>query len=94
MIAEIVPKTVLPAYSNGGASEHWKRCPVIARVPVGANLNSRGIRLCQSVACSYACATSKPRSSAKGAPDTCKLIGKPERLNAHGIEIAGRPIYS
>ena len=50
-----------------------------------------GRRVCQPVACSYARATLSTVASANGAPAICSPIGRPEEVNPHGIEMAGRP---
>ena len=52
---------------------------------------SGGVRLCQSVAFSYALAKASTRLSEKCGPAIVSPIGNPVLLKPHGTEMAGRP---
>src|SRR5207249_516299 len=43
-----------------------------------------GLRVCQSVACSYAWPTTSTVDSSKGRPAICRPIGRPSRLKPQG----------
>ena len=42
-------------------------------------------------ACSYAWATRKSSGSENGRPTICKPTGRPDSVNPHGTDMAGRP---
>jgi DNA-binding beta-propeller fold protein YncE len=53
-----------------------------------------GLRRCHAVACSYALASAKTVTSANGAPQICRPIGRPAPVNPQGTVIAGSPKIS
>src|SRR5690348_11493310 len=50
-----------------------------------------GRRVCQSVACSQACASCSTTEYWPSAALICSPIGRPEALNPQGTEIVGQP---